>query len=147
MKKHDFCKWTSYDQDGRFTFVGEVIDIEDEGKLLLNTEFGLIGVHPNDGVTEQVEKPEKWGVPQTKTVHLATSATTISKPTKPRAPRAPRVSGKPSKKEMALDIYRKMMDGGIHPQRKEVIGQLVSRLEMTPAGASTYAAVCKKECS
>jgi len=53
---------------------------------------------------------------------------------------------KGAKKEMAIELYKKMVDenNGKFPSRKDAIQRFVDEIGMTPAGASTYVANCKK---
>lgn len=43
-----------------------------------------------------------------------------------------------SKKEMAITIYKSMMVGKKHPERKDVIARFIKDIGMSSAGASTY---------
>jgi len=53
---------------------------------------------------------------------------------------------KGAKKEMAIALYKKMVEenDGKYPSRKIAIDRFVEEIGMTPAGASTYVANCKK---
>lgn len=53
---------------------------------------------------------------------------------------------KGAKKEQAIALYKKMVNenNGNHPSRQNAIKRFVDEVGMTPAGASTYVANCKK---
>jgi len=53
---------------------------------------------------------------------------------------------KGAKKEMAIKLYKKLVEenNGKFPARQDAIKRFVDEIGMTPAGASTYVANCKK---
>lgn len=147
FQKGEFVKWTGTDEQGKFSHVGEVASFIDERLTLIVSPAGstmtidLLDMSTKDEF-KVVNKPKGWKLvkPEAEKVEPVS----IKKPTTKVVKKS--TDGK-SKKEFALDIYKGMMENGNHPVRKEVIARFVSELNMTPAGASTYAATCKKECS
>jgi len=138
-----FVEWKSEDENGTFTHQGEVVDYSTIAVIIQTSPAGsTITIPQNDGTLREVPKPKEWSLALPK--KDAEEPTSIKKPTTKRV----RVStGGPSKKEQAVEIYKSMMENGNHPSRKDVIARFQSDLDMTPAGASTYQNICKKECS
>ena len=138
LSKNDFVQWTGTDEDGKFSHVGQVVS-HTEDSIEFVTQHGTMNVPTTDGHFRQISKPQDWNVSLPKETKKKTT-TTINKPTQKKV-----VAG--SKKEKALDIYKKMMDNGNHPKRADVIKQFIDELQMTKAGASTYQNTCKKHFS
>ena len=61
--------------------------------------------------------------------------------TKPKVAKKPRTNDGPSKLDMVVDLYAKHQE----KSRKECIALIVEEIGMTPAGASTYYSLAKKQ--
>lgn len=120
MNIGDKVKWTGDSDEGPLTYVGKVMSIGG-GFIEIDTGKFTIGVAREDG-TFEVVKPGN-----VKCVPAPTVTTTVAAK-----------SG--TKFERAVDIYRNMKDN----TRQKLIKAFVDQLEMTPAGASTYAAKVRK---
>lgn len=138
MEIGNFVKWSHTDEEGKFHHTGEVTKLTDEEVTIVISPSGssiTIDLTEDHGSFKVINKPADWG---------------FVKPEKDITPMPAKVkakktnSGQASKKDLALELYKQMMDNSIHPSRKDVIDRFVAELGMTPAGASTYAAMCKK---
>ena len=133
MKQGQSIKWVSKDDQGRFEHVGIILNTSPT-HITINTQFGEIIIPSDDGTITPYD-----GIVNLKPQPITQSTTTTKSTKKQR-------SG--TKKEKALSLYKNMTSGdGTHPTRKLFIQTLISSLNMTPAGASTYAAMCKKHFS
>jgi hypothetical protein len=123
MHAGDFIKWTSEDEDGKFSHVGQIISQNDVW-IEFQTVHGVMFVQRNDGKFEP-HAPIKLAVTD-----------------KPKAgldqPKRDVKSG--SKLERCLTIYKRMKEAS----RKDLIAAFVDEVGMTQAGASTYAAQVRK---
>ena len=133
MKQGQSIKWIAEDNQGTFEHIGIILNASPT-HITINTQFGEITIPSDDGTITSYD-----GV-----VNLKPQP--ISQPT--RTPKSTKKQRSGTKKEKALSLYKNMMSGdGTHPTRKLFIDTLISSLNMTPAGASTYAAMCKKHFS
>lgn len=123
MKIGDFIEWTSQDEEGKFTHVGKVLSVDDNEVELL-TKVGTMTVPLDDGSFKK-----------TKPIKLADITEVMAKVKKEIA-----VAKTGTKLERAVVLYRNMKDA----TRQKLIKAFVEELDMTPAGASTYAAKVRK---
>jgi len=123
MNKGDFIKWTSTDEEGAFSHVGRVLEVTDTN-VTFETKMCVMTVPLTDGTFESA-KAFKIDTP-------------VAQPTAPKQKAKATKTG--TKLERAVVIYRQMKDA----TRKELIEAFVKQLDMTPAGASTYAAQVRK---
>lgn len=124
MKVGDRIKWRSQDENGEFVTVGKVYAIND--KFVWFFAEGLqMSVPLTDGTFEVTN------VATTTEVKVAAEAAIT------KAKAAVRTG---TKLEQAVDIYKGMKDA----TRQKLIKAFVDQLEMTTAGASTYAAKVRK---
>jgi len=123
-----FIEWKAED----FSYKGQVLETNDVETILLTMEGYTIGIPTTDGTISQIPQPTNWGQQTPPTP----SPTTTKKTTAVKTG---------TKKQLALDLYESMIENNTLPSRKDTINQFVTELDMTPAGASTYAAMCKKK--
>lgn len=129
MNTGDFAKWTAQDEQGSFSYVGQIESINDRWINLQTTE-GLLSFRPDDGAL---------------TPHEAINLTIVVKPIpdkiiKSIEPHTPKEVKVGSKLERAVAIVK----ANPNASRKELITMFVEQLSMTPAGASTYVYNAKK---
>jgi len=137
--KGQFVEWKGEDENGTFTHVGKVVDYSVTQVIIeVSPNGSTITIPQNDGTLKEVAKPKEWSLTKPKKEKETTVTTTV------RVPRQKSTDGS-SKREKALVIYKEMMDGNNHPARKDVMDRFIKELDMTSAGASTYAANCKRE--
>lgn len=131
---HEFIKWTTKDDQGEFSHQGQII-LLDETKVMFHTKLGVMTVDYNDGEFEKIKA--------LKSDELETAPRVPVTPTRePIAIVARRRELKmDTKLAKAYDLYQKLED----KSRKHVIKMFTEQLGMTPAGASTYQAICKKK--
>lgn len=133
FKKGTFVRWTSKDDDGKFSHVGQVVK---HAQGMIEFEVGqhgsVMGVPEDDGSFTKCKKPRNW--------KKAPTTTTI-KTTKPKA-RRKNTSGTPSKKDQAIIIYRDLFGKG--HGKDATIQRFQDVLDMTKAGATTYFYIAKR---
>lgn len=120
MHVGDFIEWTGQDEDGKFSYTGKIISLN-EVWVEFQTPVG----------TMTVKRTEKL----TPASPIKLDACTERTKSKPKAE-----PGTGTKLERAVAIYKAMTD----PTRQKLIEAFVTQLGMTPAGASTYAAQVRK---
>lgn len=125
MHPGDFIKWTSEDEEGKFSHVGQVISSNDTW-IEMKTEYGTMCFRRKDGTVEP-HAP----------VEFKNKSDSKPKPTVD-APKRDVKAG--SKLERCIEVYKTMRNA----TRKELIAAFVEQVGMTEAGASTYAAQVKK---
>ena len=143
LSKGNFIKWSDTDEEGSFSYVGQVLKVANKVVTFMLPNGGEISVPTNDGTFTKAKKPAKWNVKAEPTKRTATiGRTSVQK----AVTRAKRVTGGPSKKDQAIDLYKQFysQSDGIHMARKDAIQMFVEQLDMTPAGASTYVAMVRK---
>lgn len=133
FKKGTFIKWTSKDDEGTFSHVGQVISHK-AGMIVFQDKMGgEMGVPEDEGTFTKARKPKTWTAKRP-----APAAKAAPAPKRKR-----RSSGKATKKEQAMTLYRDLVEKG---HGKDVfIQRLQDVLGMTPAGATTYYYNCKRE--
>jgi hypothetical protein len=133
INANDWIKWTSEDAEGTFETKGKVISVEN-GYIRFAGLDGYDYTVPNDdGTFTPIRKPAN-----SKDAFIVLEKLEMTKKS---------TSKKGSKKDKAVAIYTKMMDGqpnGVHPTRGEVISAFTNKLGMTKAGASTYQNTIRK---
>lgn len=129
FKVGQFIKWTA--EEG--SHIGQVLRVTD-ARIEFQTQHGAMSVPLTDGTFEETQAIDLTTkdrvIPQGEHV-------TAHKRTEAKAKSAPAAG---SKLEQAVAIYKEMPGAS----RKELIDAFVSKLGMTPAGASTYASTVKK---
>lgn len=149
MKKGDFVKWTALAEDGKpCSYIGKVQLAGDV--IIFETPFGTMHVPKTDGKFEEVDEPDDWmkQMLDRQAARDAHAAELEAEQSETRRRVSKRPSGKAkqlqpkqgSKLAQALDLYKHSKD----KSRKHIIELFVKELKMTPAGASTYQATCKK---
>ena len=137
-----FIKWTSEDDEGTFSHVGELFRRKDGVILMQLNGGGMVELEEGDGVTEVVEKPADWNMPEVSrkaTEGLREKKEAAPKRTpKPRQETTSTTTG--TKKDKAIAIAREL---GID-KKDEIIARFESELNMSRAGAMTYYYTCKK---
>ncbi len=123
MHAGDFIKWTSKDDEGTFSHVGQIIS-QNETWIEFKTKEGVMCVKRTDGKFEP---------------HAAIELKCEQK-AKPTIDAVKRDVKAGSKLEQCIEIYKTMRGA----TRKELIAAFVEKVHMTEAGASTYAAQVKK---
>jgi hypothetical protein len=136
FRKNTFVKWTDKDEQGTFSYVGQVVKHTDGMVVFVDTKGSEMGVPEDEGTFKPARKPKNWKKPA---VNIGRTAMTkaVNKAKKARAPRADGLS-KFTVLHMTLEEHRPT-------SRKEAIALAVEHADMTPAGASTYVAKINKE--
>lgn len=131
---HEYIKWTSKDEEGEYTHTGQIVGL-DETKVTFRTKAGVMSIAYDEGDFEKM-KAFKLDDPTPAPRLLVTSARTPVIIQNRR--RDPNVA---TKLDRAQELYQTLTD----KTRKSVIKTFIEQLGMTPAGASTYQAICKKK--
>ena len=133
MKKGDFIKWTSSEDNKKFSHYGQLIWHKD-GMIKMDDTYGGMMTFPDtDGTVKVVKKlPSGLSVEKSEGQYIPPPIT---------KKRKVRTTGGPTKKQKSLELYK----ANIELSRKEMIELFCDELEMTPAGATTYVYNCKKE--
>lgn len=133
---NDFIQYTGKDEQGRYTQIGRVLEIEG-ANVTFGTEFGIITQPVDEGKYRKISKPRGFKISEPRQKPESTGP--VAKKKQPR-----RLAG-PSKYDLCLEAIKKYVDEfGEFPVRKIGIEWLVRQCDMTPAGASTYYAKIKK---
>lgn len=144
--------WIAYSdvEDGeKYTIRGEVSKFDKKkGQVHLKAEapYGDVVFSVDEASKmKAIKKPsnvKKFKSPKTRQMSSKASVVELSnggfKPNSPVASKKARVTGGPSKKDRAIELY------DASKSRQENIELFVKELNMTPAGASTYVAMAKK---
>ena len=133
FNKNVFIKWTSTDEDGKFSYVGQVISHVD-GMIVFHNSTGTMGVPEDEGTFAATRKPKKWNT-------KAPVAVKSVKPVKKKAHRSTKSDGSFTKYHQVVA----QMNENRPASRKDAIALVVREVGMTPAGASTYVAKANKE--
>jgi len=137
-----FIKWTSTDEQGTFSHVGQQLSNNKKGVSMLLADGSQISFPQGDGTVESVNKPRNWTASVSKDVKPSKIKTKRTKGTSVRSlEKKARKAKKGTKKEKALKIVAESFIGG----KDATIKRLMDELEMTTAGATTYFYSCKKE--
>ena len=130
-EKGSFVKWTSTDEEGSFSFVGQVKSFVNH-TYLIDTEYGMMGIPEDDGSLIATTKPKNWLPPKNVAPHRPVVV-------KEKRTRVPRGNG-PTKAEQALSIVREMFGQG----KDVIIQRIIDECSMSKAGATTYYYNAKK---
>lgn len=145
FKKDSFVKFSDADNDGNFSIVGQVVGQMKTGELTIRHETGGTLTFASDDLLKIVEtkKPANWSVTNPVKKEKRTTNSCIGRTGMNRAiDKAKRFAERTSKKDQVIELYKSMDN----PTRKEAIETFVSELDMTPAGASTYYSMAKRQC-
>ena len=128
MEAGSYAKWQGED----FAYKGQIVSIKD-GRVLLNTEHGLMEFPEDDGNLSASRKVAGLDEIKAKVARVSSR----------------RRAAKPgSKKARAIELYAAsselIADLDDREQRAAIIKMFVDTLDMTPAGASTYYAMAKR---
>lgn len=133
IKKGSFVKFTDIDDEGTFTHVGQVTRITKK-EIEFDTGIAVLGIPASEmHMLTSIDKPKNWK----KRVKVADVKTT-------KTVKKVKAKKTGTKRDLAFAIYADMIADGSVPARKDVIERLVTELDMTVAGASTYASMVKK---
>lgn len=140
--KNQFIRWTSKDDEGTFSHVGQVISHKNGMIIFADAMGGEMGVPEDEGKFEVVRKPRTWA-------DKALGTGVDGKPRDPkrvakniRKARKARKSGEPTKKELALQLYRDLAGKG--HGKAVTVQRFQDVLGMSLAGATTYYYNCKR---
>ena len=133
FKKGQFIRWTSTDNEGKFSHTGQVVSHK-SGMITFITgpNAGEMGVPEDDGSFELVRKPRNW--------KETTAPASISKPKAVRKTVTHTRKTGSSKLDLVVDLLRN--DPPV--DRKDAINKIVAAGISTPAGASTFYNSAKK---
>ena len=147
FKKGSFVKFTDSDEDGEYSFVGQIQRVDNKAEMIhlyAEKPYGEIGLPFSDKSNmTSAKKPRGWKVPSSQSINRAarprkkTEITVISATSTKGKTKMPKTG---SKGEQVLNIVRANAD----KSRKELIDIVVDQIGMTPAGASTYVSNSRK---
>ena len=123
MNNGDYIKWSSEDEEGKFSHVGKIISLTDMWVEFV-TNDGILSVKRTDGTFEP---------------HAAIKLA-VKVEMRRQVGKAAKTAKAGTKLAQAIEIFK----GLTTPTRGELIAAFVSQLGMTSAGASTYAAAVRK---
>lgn len=131
---YDYIKWTHADDQGEFSHQGQIVAL-DEQRATFRTKAGVMSVDYSEGSFEKIkaiklDDPD----PAPRTPITATREPIVIVQRR----RELKLDTKLAK---AFELYQKLED----KSRKNTIKVFTEQLGMTPAGASTYQAICKKK--
>lgn len=129
---HDCIKWTQTDEKGEFVHQGQVV-VLDETKVSFRTSIGVMTV---DYTVGSFEKIKNWKLEDNAPRILVTATREPTEIVQRR-----RELKTDTKLAKAQELYQKLED----KSRKAVIKAFIENLGLTPAGASTYQAICKRK--
>lgn len=149
FKKGDFIKWTSTDDEGKFSYVGLVRSVNG-ASICFETYMGTLNIAPDDGKFVKVEKPADWdeqrAASEKRTAEMhKTNKRVAAKPApavKVKATRAPRAKKGGSKIDQIVELLQAQPE--LVKSRKDAIAAIVAAGISTPAGASTFFNTAKK---
>lgn len=127
MQIDDFIKWTSNDDNGSFTHVGQIKMFHGDTVIFETESDGMMGIHKNDGTFVSIKKPKGWNKPKSFMVPLKGKRKT---------------SDAITKKEQALALVRDTYGKG--HGRDVAVQRIIDVLGMSKAGATTYFYNAKK---
>lgn len=135
FRKNTFIKWSDKDDQGTFSYVGQVVKHADGMIVFVDTKGSEMGVPEDEGTFTVARKPKHWKKPTTTPNTDAVQAMfkAVKKAVK-------RTDGKTK-----FDLVVEAMTEHRPASRKEAIALVVEEADMTPAGASTYVAKANKE--
>lgn len=131
----DSIKWTATDTEGEYNHQGNIVGL-DERHVTFQTQHGVMSVEFVAGTIEKVKAIKFEG--EEHPPRLAVSTTRAPIPIAAKAKRDPKTG---TKLDRAFELYQGLTD----KSRKNAIKTFTEQLGMTPAGASTYQAICKKK--
>jgi hypothetical protein len=134
FEKNKFIKWTGKDDQGKFSYTGQIKSVTDDVVVFEDSRGSEYGIPKDEGQWAPISKPKGW-----KKVPAP-----VAKPA-PKAPKATRKSssGGPTKKEQALILVRDIYGKG--HGKDMAIQRIQDVLGMSKAGATTYFYNAKKE--
>ena len=128
MKPNDFIKWTAHDEQGQFSYIGQVVAIDDSTVQMVTSERLNITVAIDDGCFTTTSKPQNWD-----------DHTIIPQPTPPTVTSHKRTTCKSSgggKLQQVVDLLKS--NPTLVQNRKQAIQAIVDAGISTQAGASTW---------
>lgn len=131
---HEYIKWSAKDEEGEYNHVGQIIAL-DETKVTFRTKHGVMSIEYTNGEFEKTKAIKLDDPTPGPRIPVTSARAPIVIQTRRRDPNAA------TKLERAMELYQSLTD----KTRKNVIKVLIDQLGMTPAGASTYQAICKKK--
>ena len=134
MKNGEFAKWSSRDEDGRFSHRGQIVSVSDAG-VQLQTVVGTIFVPAGDGEL-------------TKTSRVAGLKAEKPKAAKPKAVAKPKakVAGSKSKLDLVREIVTELVaDFGHEGVRRQDVLKIAEARGIKKTTASTMFAKVQKE--
>ena len=128
FSKGQFIRWSNTDEDGKFSYIGQVISHTKGRITFTDTSGGQMSVPEDDGTFEVCNKPHNWSItkPTKKKDH---KPVVIQKPTRRTLPKS---------SETKLDLVVKLLQRNPPVDRKDAIEKIVAAGISTAAGASTY---------
>lgn len=128
-----FIKWTSSDEDGAFTHVGQITSINDDNTIEFVTANGTIHVDLDDGTFAPARKPRKWGVVEITPAPAKTRKNRGLGSIATKTVRKVRKQKSGSKLEQIVTLLKNNPPAN----RKDAIAKIVEAGLSTQAGAST----------
>lgn len=122
------------------TYIGRLIKKTSE-YIQMQTKFGILRIPLDDIKKAHISDEEKYQASQGPKFERETYVPT----TRTYTATGPRPG--PSKMNDAITLYKSLMMDNEHPSRKMVIEKFIEHIGLTPAGASTYQQVIKKQLS
>lgn len=135
--KGQFIRWTSKDNEGTFSHVGQVISHKNGVIVFADANGGKMGVPDTDGKFEVAKKPRTWGAKIGGAKRKVKATSTAHKPVKQKRVRA---KGGETKLDQVIALLRNDPPAS----RKDAIAKIVEAGITTAAGASTYYNSAKK---
>ncbi len=121
FQPNDFIRWSSKDEEGNFSHIGEVISCTEDTVVFYGDGYEFT-VPLNDGKFAKARRPKDWSV----------DAPRVEIPPSTPPAKKPRAGKTGSKKERARIIFQN------ETERSAIIARFQSELDMSPAGAATY---------
>lgn len=146
FKKGDFIKWTSSDDEGKYSYVG-LVRSTNGVSICFETDIGTLNIAPDDGKFVKVAKPADWDVKRKASEAAAKAAAkapkAAAKPVKVKVARTPRAK-KAGGTKIDLTVALLKSKPELVGSRKAAIAAIVDAGISTPAGASTFFNAAKK---
>ena len=136
FEKNSFIKWSSSDDEGSFSIIGEVIEVTDEFIKFIDNEGIVYGIPKDDGQFTINKKPKNW---KNNIVNIET----IIPKTIPTKTKRTRSSNGVTQLDRVVELLRN--NSTLITNRKKAMDEIVKQLGMSLAGASTYFSNAKKQ--